>query len=77
MVENIIRFQPVRVREAARVYASNRPCCFIEGMGLEHLENNAETLHARWILAALTGNLDVEGGEEMIGYPRKSLFLER
>jgi anaerobic selenocysteine-containing dehydrogenase len=39
----------------------------IEGMGIEHLPNNAQALHARWILAALTGNIDVEGGEELTG----------
>ena len=56
-----------KIAEAARVYAKNRPGCMIEGMGIEHLQQNAEVLHARWILAALVGNIDVEGGEELTG----------
>ncbi|MBI4330469.1 MAG: molybdopterin-dependent oxidoreductase [Chloroflexi bacterium] len=55
------------IQEAARVYAANRPGAMIEGMGIEELTSNAEVLHARWILAALVGNLDVEGGEELTG----------
>lgn len=49
---------------AARTYATCRPGTFIEGMGVEHNFNATPTLHARWILAALAGNIDVEGGEE-------------
>lgn len=74
-VKSITMVPVDNIQEAARVYASNRPGCFIEGMGVEQSENNAEILHARWILAALTGNLDIEGGEEMIGHhPEVSLF---
>jgi len=74
-VEAITQVPLAKIQEAARVYAANRPGCFIEGMGAEHLENNAEVLHARWIMASLIGNLDVEGGEEMIGHhPEISLF---
>jgi len=39
----------------------------IEGMGIEELQQNAEILHARWILAALANNIDIEGGEELTG----------
>ncbi len=56
-----------KIAEAARMYASNRPACFLEGMGLEELYNAAEILHARWILSALTANIDVEGGDEQSG----------
>ncbi len=56
-----------KIAEAARVYATNRPGCMIEGMGIEELQQNAEILHARWILAALVGNIDIEGGEELTG----------
>ncbi|MFC2059824.1 molybdopterin-dependent oxidoreductase [Chloroflexota bacterium] len=66
-VEAISEVPAETIREAARVYAQNRPGCFVEGMGVEHLPNNAEALHARWILAGLTGNIDVEGGEQLAG----------
>jgi thiosulfate reductase / polysulfide reductase chain A len=56
------------IREAARLYAQNRPGIIMEGMGVEHLSNNAEVLHAKWILAGLTANIDVVGGEEQCGH---------
>lgn len=66
-VEEITGVPYSKVQEAARLYARNTPGVFVEGMGVEHSPNNAETLHARWILAALAGNIDVEGGEELAG----------
>ncbi|MFC2060628.1 molybdopterin-dependent oxidoreductase [Chloroflexota bacterium] len=72
-VEAISQVPAETIREAARVYAKNRPGCFVEGMGVEHLPNNAEALHARWILAGLTGNVDIEGGEQLAGQHPKIL----
>jgi len=66
-VEKITNIPARKIREAARMYAGNRPACFVEGMGVEHSQNNAQALHARWILAALTGNIDIQGGEEFSG----------
>ena len=66
-VETITQVPAAKIIEAARVYAQNRPGCFCEGMGVEQLQDNAQALHARWILAGLTGNIDVEGGEELSG----------
>ena len=56
-----------KITAAARMYAQLHPGTFIEGMGIEHAYNAAPILHARWILAALAGNIDVEGGEEQAG----------
>lgn len=55
------------IREAARLYASTRPASFIEGMGVEQQANAVSVIHARWILAALSANIDIEGGEELPG----------
>ncbi len=66
-VEEITEVPAEKIREAARVYVTSRPGCFVEGMGVEELTSNAETFHARWILAALAGNIDIEGGEELTG----------
>ena len=52
-----------KIVEAAQTYATHKPGVFIEGMGVEHSYNVIQALHARWILAALVGNIDVEGGE--------------
>jgi thiosulfate reductase/polysulfide reductase chain A len=55
------------IREAARMYATNKPGTIIDGMGVEHLENNAEYIHARVSLAAIAGNISVPGGETLSG----------
>ena len=55
------------IREAARLYASTRPGAFVEGMGVEQQANAVSVIHARWILAALAGNIDEKGGEELPG----------
>ncbi|MGB8873681.1 MAG: molybdopterin-dependent oxidoreductase [Desulfobaccales bacterium] len=55
------------IREAARLYATTKPAAFVEGMGVEQQANAVSAIHARWILAALTGNIDVKGGEELPG----------
>ncbi|UCG65755.1 MAG: molybdopterin-dependent oxidoreductase [Deltaproteobacteria bacterium] len=51
-----------RIKEAARMYATNRPATSVSMMGLEHLANGMEALCARFILPAITGNIDVRGG---------------
>jgi len=69
-VETITQVPVAKIIEAARVYAQNHPGCFCEGMGAEQLPDAIQALHARWILAGLTGNIDVPGGEELSGlYP--------
>lgn len=66
-VTKITRVPVEKIREAARIYAANRPGCFIEGMGVEHLQQVAQALHARWIMSGLTANVDIQGGDEQVG----------
>jgi len=66
-VAEITRLEPELITTAARMYATTRPGCFIEGLGIEHNPNVAPALQARWALAALTANIDVPGGEEQVG----------
>ena len=54
-----------KIRQAARLYANTKPAVIVHAMGLEHLTNSIEAIHARYILTAITGNLDVRGGEEL------------
>jgi anaerobic selenocysteine-containing dehydrogenase len=54
-----------KIREAARMYAANKPAAIFVMMGVEHLPNSIEALHARYILTAITGNFDVKGGEPL------------
>ena len=72
-----VTWVPARlIRQAARLYASTRPATFIEGMGVEQQANAVSAIHARWILAGLTGNIDVPGGEELPG-PHPFYISER
>jgi anaerobic selenocysteine-containing dehydrogenase len=64
-VESITWIPAEQVKEAARIYAINKPAVIIHNMGLEHLANGIEALHARYILSAISGNLDIKGGEEL------------
>jgi anaerobic selenocysteine-containing dehydrogenase len=66
-VANITRVPAERIREAAVMYASHNPATIVEGMGVEQQTNSVQVIHARCVLAGLTGNLDIEGGEELPG----------
>lgn len=59
-----------KIIEAARMYATNRPAISTHGMGIEHLQNCMEAIFARLSLAAITGNIDNEGGHYMPEPPR-------
>ncbi len=59
-----------KIREAARMFATNRPAISIDGMGLQHLQNSIQSIHARFIMAGITGNIDIDGGICMGGLAR-------
>ena len=48
---------------AARMYATERPAASCSYLGLDQVSNSVQALHARYALVALTGNLDVKGGD--------------
>jgi anaerobic selenocysteine-containing dehydrogenase len=55
-----------RIVAAARLYASTRPAAITWGFGLDKGGPNAQpSAHARAILRAITGNLDVVGGDRI------------
>ncbi|GAG34131.1 unnamed protein product, partial [marine sediment metagenome] len=56
-----------KIREAARMYATNRPAASLHFVGLEHQPNSIQSLQARYILPAITGNLDIPGGDLIEG----------
>jgi anaerobic selenocysteine-containing dehydrogenase len=62
-VADITWISSSRIVEAARLYANSKPAIILSQMGLEHLPNSIEALHARYALTAIAGNLDVSGGE--------------
>ncbi|MFP4672421.1 MAG: molybdopterin-dependent oxidoreductase [Desulfohalobiaceae bacterium] len=52
-----------QIKEAARMYAQNRPACIIDGNGLDMQLDTFQITRAVCILRALTGNLDRQGGD--------------
>jgi anaerobic selenocysteine-containing dehydrogenase len=54
---------PAAIREAARLYATSKPACIIDGNGLDMQVQVFQITRAVCLLRALTGNLDVDGGD--------------
>ncbi len=53
---------PDKIVQAARIYASSRAAAMQLGNAIEHGANSCQTCRALFILMAVTGNLDVPGG---------------
>ena len=68
-VSEITGLSPELIQDAARLYAKNGPACAMAGEGIEHSYSSTQALHARWILSAICGNIDVKGGEIQMGPP--------
>lgn len=51
------------IKEAAQIYASNGPACIIDGNGLDMQLEVFQATRAVAILRAITGNLDIPGGD--------------
>lgn len=51
-----------KLREAARMYATTKPAAFHHRIGVEHNINSTQSNRAFSILIALSGNIDVQGG---------------
>ncbi len=51
-----------KIKEAARLYASTKPAVMHHRVAIEHNINSTQTCRALAILVAITGNIDVPGG---------------
>ncbi len=58
-----IWLDPQAVKAAARLYATARPACIVDGNGLDMQLDTFDATRAVCMLRALTGNLDVKGGD--------------
>jgi thiosulfate reductase / polysulfide reductase chain A len=58
-----IWLDPDMIKEAAQVYAMTRPACIVDGNGLDMQLDAFDATRAVGMLRALTGNLDVKGGD--------------
>lgn len=58
------------VRHVARSYANTKPACISMGNGLEHHSFGISTMRLLAIMKAITGNLDVPGGDLFTPRPK-------
>ncbi len=61
---------PETVRSVARTYASTKPASIFTGNGLEHHGHGVNTIRLLALLKAITGNLDVPGGDLFTPRPK-------
>jgi len=61
--EKITWIKAEDIKKAAKIYAKEKPSCIEWGVAIEHTPNSLQTCRAIAILRALTGNLDIPGGE--------------
>jgi anaerobic selenocysteine-containing dehydrogenase len=54
---------PEAIKEAARIYATTKPACIIDGNGIDMQLQVFQITRAVCLLRALTGNLDKDGGD--------------
>lgn len=51
------------IKEAARLYGTTKPACIIDGNGIDMQTEVFQATRAICILRALTGNIDIQGGD--------------
>ena len=74
-VEGITGVPAERIREIARMYATTRPACILQGFGtLDQVASGFQNSRGMSILQAITGNVDVPGGLRQIALPPINLF---
>lgn len=62
VVERITWISAETIREFARTYATSKPAAIAQGVSLDHSIHGVQTSRASAILMAITGNLDIPGG---------------
>jgi len=62
VVEKTIWVPAETIRTMARMYATNKPATITQGVSLDHCPNAVQNSRAISILIAITGNLDIPGG---------------
>jgi anaerobic selenocysteine-containing dehydrogenase len=75
--QGITRLQASDIREVARTYATTKPAIIRAGNAFDQYPNAVQTIRAIGILCAITGNLDVEGGNVFLPKPTLSPLISR
>jgi anaerobic selenocysteine-containing dehydrogenase len=68
-VSKITWLAPEKINDAAVFYACSKPASIQWGNAVDHGVNSFQTARALAILRAITGNLDVPGGDVLPSYP--------
>lgn len=63
------------IQKVARLYASLKPASLVSGIGVMQSYGSTATAHAHSILVAITGNLDIQGGNLLSGERKPVGFL--
>jgi anaerobic selenocysteine-containing dehydrogenase len=58
-----IWLEPDMIKKVARIYGTTKPACLVEGNGLDMHPNVSQNTRAVCILRAISGNLDMKGGD--------------
>jgi anaerobic selenocysteine-containing dehydrogenase len=62
-VADIVWIPEALIEDMARTYATTKPACLLWGNGLDQSANCFQTARALLILRAVTGNIDIPGGD--------------
>lgn len=60
--EEITGIPAKTIREIARAYATTKPACLLPGLGNQRTGNGEQTVRAMAMLACMTGNVGISGG---------------
>jgi anaerobic selenocysteine-containing dehydrogenase len=75
--QSITKLHASDIREVATLYATTKPAIIMAGNGLDQYPNVIQTVRAIGILCAITGNLDVEGGNVFLSRPALSPLISQ
>ena len=68
--EKITAVPAATIRHLARLYATTKPAAIIDGNGLDQHPQVVQTVRAVTMLTAITGNIDVSGGNVFVAKPK-------
>lgn len=72
--EKITGISAERIQDLARVFATTKPALIREGNGFDQHSNVVDSVRLTAILTAITGNLDVQGGNVLFPMPKLSPY---
>ena len=73
--QGITKLRASDIREVSRTYATTKPAIILAGNGPDQYPNVVQTIRAIGILCAITGNLDIEGGNVFLSRPALSPLI--